>query len=389
MKALVRHRLLLANLSLVLVLFVGGGYLLVSVMRLNPLRSTYTVTVLLDASGGLQSGGDATMRGVRVGEVAKVDVVDAGNSIAAEIRIDTKYRIPVDTEVAVARLSAAGEQYLDFRPAHDAGPYLDDGAVVPFEPRRVHTPTPVWSLLDNASALITQLDPEKIGVILGELDTALSGGPDQLRHTVDGLSLAAAGLDNLLPQTTNLITNLRTIAATTKHAQPDLTTLTRNSGVLVDQLNRANAELRTVLDSAPGQLTELGAVLDRSADPITGLLTNLSAIVRAAQLRNSALRALFPSLALGGAALGVPAHDNEFHAIFDIWLRPYCQYRSTPIKPEVVQDGTLPKWNYCDFPPPGQQIRGAANAPRPDVPNNGANMPPGVDPNERTLPPVR
>ncbi|SLJ82666.1 mce related protein [Mycobacteroides abscessus subsp. abscessus] len=85
----------------------------------------------------------------------------------------------------------------------------------------------------------------------------------------------------------------------------------------------------------------------------------------------------------------MPAYDNEFHAMIDIWPRPYCTYDTPVYRNEVVQDGAIPKWNYCVNPPPGQQIRGAANAPRPDVPNNGAQMPPGVDPNERTLPPVR
>lgn len=172
-------------------------------------------------------------------------------------------------------------------------------------------------------------------------------------------------------------------------AQPDLGTLTRNSGVLFEQFNNANAELQSVLSQAPGQFASLGAVLDTTTDPITGLVNNFVAITKAAQLRTPAMRALFPALELGGAALGVPAHDNEFHTILDIWLRPYCQYQSTPASPQVVSDGTMPKWNYCENPPPGQQIRGAVNAPRPNVPNNGSHMPPGVDPNERTMPPVR
>ncbi|MGK8491699.1 MCE family protein [Nocardia asiatica] len=261
--------------------------------------------------------------------------------------------------------------------------------MIKFDPEKIYTPTPVWSVLDNSSALIAQINPDHFQVILNELDIALSGGPDQLRGLVNGISLAMAGLDSLLPQTTNLITNLRTIAGTTSNAQPDLATLTRNSGVLFEQFNNANAELQRVLDQAPGQLTSLGAVVDRTADPITGLAANFQAITKAAQLRLPALRALFPSLALGGEALGVPAHGNEFHAMIDIWPRPFCTYNTPKIRNEVVQDGTIPKWNYCENPPPGQQIRGAANAPRPDVPNNGAHMPPGVDPNERTLPPVR
>lgn len=386
---LLRNKLVLSGVGLVLVLILGATYLAVGVMRVNPLRSEYTVTVFLDRSGGLQPNNDVTLRGYRVGKVDDITLTDRGQAIAATVSIDGDYRIPVDSAISVQALSGAGEQYIDFRPATDEGPYLADGAEVAFDPERIKTPTPVWQVLDNSSALIAQIDPQKFGVILNELDIALSGGPDQLRGMINGISLASAGLDSLLPQTTNLIANLQTIAATTSNAQPDLAILTANSGELFQQFNNANAELTAMLDDAPGYLSSLGAVLGDTTDPMTALASNFVAITRAAQLRTPALRALFPSLAVGMDALGVPAHDGEFHTIVDIWPRPTCYYQSSFLKPEIVIDDTLPRWNYCVNPPPGQQIRGAANAPRPDVPNNGAEIPPGVDPYERTLPPVR
>lgn len=386
---MLKNKILWSNLGIFLALLIGGTYLMVNVMRVNPLRSTYTVIVNLDRSGGLQEGNDVTLRGYRIGEVSSLELVGNGAGIQAEAEIESTWDIPVDTKVAVQALSGAGEQYIDFRPAGNQGPFLTDGSEITFDPERVSTPVPISSVLENSSDLIAQVNPEHFSVILNELDIALSGGPDQLRSLIEGVSLVSAGLENLLPQTTNLIANLQTIAATTSQAQPDLGTLTANSQVLFDQFNKANAELVKVLDQAPGQFASVTATLDATSDPITTLLNNFVAVTRAAQLRQPALAALFPALELGGAALGVPAHDNEFHAMLDIWFRPYCQYQSTPVKTQVVQDGTLPKWNYCDNPPPGQQIRGAANAPRPNVPNNGAHIPPGVDPNERTLPPVR
>lgn len=384
-----KNKMLWSNLGIVLALLIGGTYLLVNVMRVNPLRSTYTVVVNLDRSGGLQPGNDVTLRGYRVGEVSNLELVDNGAGIVAEAEIDSRWNIPVDTQVAVQALSGAGEQYIDFRPAGNQGPYLADGSEITFDPERVSTPVPISAVLENSSDLIAQVNPDQFSVILNELDIALSGGPDQLRSLIEGVSLVTAGLETLLPQTTNLIANLRTIAATTSQAQPDLGTLTANSQVLFDQFNKANAELVNVLDQAPGQFASVTATLDATSDPITTLVNSFVAVTRAAQLRQPALAALFPALELGGGALGVPAHNNEFHTILDIWFRPYCQYQSTPMKTQVIQDGTIPKWNYCDNPPPGQQIRGAVNAPRPNIPDNGAHMPPGVDPNERTLPPVR
>ncbi|GAB3211841.1 MlaD family protein [Nocardia tengchongensis] len=385
-----RHKNLVSNGALVLILLVGASYLAISVMRVNPLRETYTVTVNLDRSGGLQAGNDVTLRGYRVGKVNDITLIDNGAAIAATAEIDKKYSIPADTVVAVGALSGAGEQYIDFRPNTEQGPFLHNGSLVQFDPAKVKTPTPVWSVLDNASALIAQVDPDKFSVILTELDTALSGGPDQLRSLIDAISIATNGLDNLLPQTTNLLKNLQVISGTTALAQPDLGTLTRNSSVLFNQFNDANAELQKILEQAPGQMQALGAVLDKTADPMTSLATNFAAITKAAQLRAPALRALFPSLVIGTSAMGVPAHDGEFYTIIDIWPRAFCDYATKKVRPDVATENTIPRWaGYCPNPTQDQQIRGSGNAPRPDVPNNGALPPAGADPNERTLPPVK
>ncbi|MFD3510032.1 MlaD family protein [Nocardia sp. NPDC058666] len=388
MSKLFKHKLLLANCTLVLVFLFGGAYLLIDVMRFNPLQGNYEVTVKLPRSGGLQAGNDVTMRGYRIGQVTSINVIDDGGAIAAAVKIDRRYQIPAETLVTVQALSAAGEQFVDFRPTTDVAPYLRNGAVIDFKDGKVTTPVPVWEVLDDTTLLVSQVDPKQFNVILSELDTALSAGPDQLRSLVEGASLAVAGLHNLLPQTVNLIKNLQVIMETTSHAQPDLGTLTRNSGLLFDQLNKADGELRQVLQKAPAQFDALGAVLDENRDPITSIASNLTAITRAGTLRAPALRLLLPSLGQGIGAFGIPAYDGEFHAMIDLWPRPACKYNTKSEPFWKVQDGSFPKWNYCTDPPPGQQIRGAANAPRPNIPDNGSFLPPGVDPNERTLKPV-
>ncbi|MFE3060328.1 MlaD family protein [Nocardia sp. NPDC059239] len=383
------HKTLISNLALILLLAVGAAYLAIHVARVRAPGSTYTVTVQLDRSGGLQAGNDVTWRGYRVGSVKAIQIIGGGAMVSAVAEIDKRYRIPADTQIAVSALSAAGEQYIDFRPNTDNPPYLHDGQVVRFNPGKITTPTPVSETLTNTSELIAQIDPDKLAVILDNLDTALSGGPDQLRGLIDGLSIATTGLDNRLPQTVSLIENLRVIAGTTSHAQPDLGTLTRNASVVVDQARIADAELRQLLDRAPGQLGIADAVLDRNMDPIHSLATTMSAIVRAALLRVPALRALFPALVVGSSAMGVPAHDGEFYTIVDAWLRPWCNYPTRTVPAFIATVPVFNSWNYCDNPPDDQQIRGSANAPRPDVANNGAHRPTGVDPNQRTLPPVR
>ncbi|MFI5539143.1 MCE family protein [Nocardia sp. NPDC051900] len=380
---LVRRRVAVANFGLIVVLILGAAYLGAEVLRFDPLRDDYTVTVELQSSGGLSAGNDVTFRGTRVGKVREVKV--AGSGVAAVAEIDSAAEIPVGGTVAVGRLSAAGEQYLDFRPDSDTGPYLTDGALV--ERSQTTVPVSVQSVLTDLSGFIGGLNPDRLNVIVDELDKALAGGPDQLRNMVSGISRAMAGLTDLLPQTRQLIENLEVIAETTSHAQPDLATLTRTGGVLFEQLTAADLEVRHLLDEGPAQLSTLGGFVSRTQDPITNLVTNFVAITKAAKLRAPAIAALFPALRVGSEALGIPAHDNAFYTLVDIWPRPTCEYDTIPVVPtDKMTDTRVRLYNYCVTNDPALQVRGSANAPRPGIPDNGAARPPGVHGDELSRP---
>ncbi|MFI6214802.1 MlaD family protein [Nocardia brasiliensis] len=380
---LVRHRIAVANIGLVLVLLVGAAYLGAAVLRINLLPNTYTVRVELQNSGGLAANNDVSFRGVRVGRVTEVRI--SGDGVAAIAEIDKGARIPVGGTVAVGRLSAAGEQYLDFRPDTDSGPYLGDGAVV--DRARTTVPVTVQSVLSSMSGLIGGLNPARLNVIVDELDKALAGGPDRLRNMISGISRAMAGLTDLLPQTRQLIENLQVIAETTSHAQPDLSTLTTGSSALFQQLSAADAEVRKFLELGPGQLATLGGIVRDTEDPVTNLVTNFVAITKAAKLRAPAIAALFPALRAGSAAIGVPAHDNAYHTLIDPWPRPSCDYGTVPVVPTTkTVDTRVRLYNYCTTDNPALQVRGSANAPRPNVPDNGSGPPPGVTGDELSRP---
>ncbi|RMI30424.1 MCE family protein [Nocardia stercoris] len=381
---LVRHRIVVANLGLVVVLAAGSLYVGTVVLRWNPFRHSYTVTVELAASGGLSPGRDVTFRGSRVGEVSAVRV--SGDGIVAVAEIDSGTRIPVGGTVHVGRLSAAGEQYLDFRPDSDTGPYLRDGAVID----RAHTSVPVTiqAVLADTSAMFSGLNPQRLDVIIDELDKALGGGPDRMRDLIDGISRAMAGLTGVLPQTKQLLENLEVISETTSHAQPDLSTLTRAGSTLFQQAAAADQEVRHLLETGPGDLNTVGTFISQNQDPITDLVTDFVAITKSAKLHQAGIEALFPALRDGAKALGVPAHDGGFFTMVDPWPRPTCDYDTIPVVPTLATTDTRVRlYNYCVTTDPALQVRGSANAPRP-AGDDGAGPPPGVTGNELSVPAV-
>ncbi|MFE4457157.1 MlaD family protein [Nocardia tengchongensis] len=179
------------SLVLLLVLtFVCGSYMAVGVLNLDPRRQNNTVTVLLDGSGGLMKTSEVTLRGLPIGKVR--DIGATAHGLAVTLEYDAEYRIPVDSVVQIANLSAAGEQFLDFRPTGTAGPFLRDGSVVPN--RQVRVATTVGDALAKLDALTAQLDPAK----LQNLATTVAAGFEGRDAEVANLTKALIGTANLL-----------------------------------------------------------------------------------------------------------------------------------------------------------------------------------------------
>src|SRR5262245_16633650 len=85
-----------------------------------------TVTLQLPASGGLYRFSNVTYRGVQIGKVTEVKVVD-GRRVDATLSLDDSPRVPVDLVAHVRSISAVGEQFVDLQPNTEGPPYLSDG----------------------------------------------------------------------------------------------------------------------------------------------------------------------------------------------------------------------------------------------------------------------
>src|SRR5688572_16723332 len=87
------------------------------------LQDRYKVYAFFPDAGGVFTNQEVTYRGVTVGQVGEMSVVDDGVKI--ELLIEDGYDIPAEgTEARVMFKSAVGEQFVDILPAGDHEPYL-------------------------------------------------------------------------------------------------------------------------------------------------------------------------------------------------------------------------------------------------------------------------
>ncbi|MEV6336693.1 MlaD family protein [Nocardia vinacea] len=374
---LVRHRLVISLIALVATLIVGATYVVFGSLELNPFASTYQIRVHLAQSGGLLPDRDVTVRGVRVGRVTSVDLVDG--QVVAVASIEAGARIPTDSTVRVAGLSPAGEQYLDFAPATSSGPYLAAGAVIGAD--RTTVPVQLAQLLGDLTGTIAQLDPDKLQAIVHELG-ASSAAPEKLAAIIDGGAFMITTLGAVLPQTVSLLRNSEVVLGTARDLGPGLAITAADLERTLAGVNSMTGGFETLLDTAPEMLRTMDQIIADNSPTMVQLLGNLATVAQMSYVHVPAMNDLFfPTHRAGSAAdaLGTAFHDGAVWAIASIYPRKQCDY-NLPRLPITLANHPEPYlYAYCTDPDQTLVPRGARNAPRPPG-DDTAHPPAGVDP---------
>ncbi|GAC78598.1 MlaD family protein [Gordonia malaquae] len=376
------HKIMVGNLSLVLVMLLGLAYLAFGSLSWRPWQGTYDVTVHFPQSGGLQETSKVMLRGSEIGHVRTIQVTPT--DVVVTMRLDDDVKINKNSKVSALGLSGAGEQYVNFTPTTNDGPFLEDGSIV--QVGQTHVTVAFSSMLQSTLDVVGQIDPPKLTASLQQLEIALNDrGPNQLKSIFHSGGVIFADLAKTLPQTTKLIQNLGTIFKTTANAQPDLDTLAKGFNKVATAAANADGELRQLLGRGPAQFSSLAGSLSTISDPLADLVKQFADIARQGALRAPTMATLFPSIRDGSVQAQKMFHDGAWWALASIYPRPSCNYSIAPTPPTQVLELTVPKNLYCVTNDPTLQTRGAANAPRPKG-DDTAGPPPNYDPNARTVP---
>ncbi|GAB3216955.1 MlaD family protein [Mycolicibacterium hippocampi] len=369
-----RRRAWLSAGALLLTLVVASGYLFIGALQVNPVASSYRVTVTLPESGGLLPNQNVTLRGVPIGRVERLDITPGG--VNAVVTVDSTVAVPASSEVRVSGLSPAGEQYIDFVAASGEGPYLSDGSVVAEADTTV--PVSLATLLANADGALAQVDTAKLELIREELSMS-DAGPQKLADIIDGGTFLLSTLDSVLPETTSMLRTSRVVLSLAADKNEGIGVASENLDQTFNGVNRMRDGFRRLTNQAPEALTAIDNLFVDNSDTMVQLLGNLTTTSQLLYLRVPALNALFPDYRTSVLdAIGSIMHDNGLWATGDIYPRYTCDY-GTPRLPPSSADYPEPfMYTYCRDDHPGVLVRGAKNAPRP-AGDDGAGPPPGAD----------
>jgi phospholipid/cholesterol/gamma-HCH transport system substrate-binding protein len=236
------------------------------------LGSGYEVAADFTDSGGIFVNAEVTYRGVAVGRVTDMQLVDDGVRVTLTIDPDAD-PIPADTEAFVATRSAVGEQYVDLRPAREGEPYLEDGSVIPVENTAI--PVPVEQLLLHMDQLVGSIDQENLRIVVDELGRAFAGSGDDLGRLIDNGDLLLARAEESLPETLRLITDGRTVLETQVESRSAIQQWAADLRLVTDTLVEMDPTIRSLVVNAPDAGAAVERLVDDAGPGLGSLVRNL------------------------------------------------------------------------------------------------------------------
>jgi phospholipid/cholesterol/gamma-HCH transport system substrate-binding protein len=207
----------------------------------------YELVGSFDAAGqGLLEGSDVKVRGVNIGEVKGIRLVDGRAEVT--LRIDDGEEIPVDATATIRPKTLFGEKFIDIDPgpSEGSGPYLEDGDEIVdtlggFE---------LEAVLTDLYPVLEAVDPEDLTTVLAELAEGGRGLGEQInRSIVNGEELSAMFAENA-DLTTEFLTDLAALSDELAGSAEDLVGIAEAGNVALPTLVEGEAELIDLLQQA-------------------------------------------------------------------------------------------------------------------------------------------
>lgn len=205
----------------------------------------YYVTVDLDRAGQqMKPGLKVRVKGVPVGDIARIDLVDRRARV--QLKIESQYKIPEDAQAVVSLKTPLGAKYVDLVfPADSDGPYLANGDVI----TDAHIGPELEDLLADGTSVLEAIDPDDAATVISELADGVRGNSGFIQRNLDANSELAGLFAKTLEPQLEALEDFDTLFGMLKNKGIDLNMLADavNEGAPVYASEEAQANLDRAL----------------------------------------------------------------------------------------------------------------------------------------------
>ncbi|WP_183093587.1 MCE family protein [Nocardioides stalactiti] len=266
--------------ALAMVLTIAAGFSLTAAFYTRAFADPVEVTVVTARAGlVMDPGNKVKLRGVEIGRVGSVELVDGEAQIVLEIDRDKFDQVPSDVVADIRASTVFGAKYVELVSRSGDG-RLSEGATL----STLGVTTEVNTVFDSLQRVLSGVDVADLNQTLTVLATTLSGRGDQMAAFAAQADDYLTKLQPLLPQLREDLLQVARFARVAVEVSPALISILRNATVTAGTVVDKDAALETLLLD----LTILGG---RGAEVLGLNADALGALVRGLNLPSGTLRA--------------------------------------------------------------------------------------------------
>ncbi len=227
------------------------------------------------AGQGLAPGSDVSYRGVDVGEVRSVELVDRQARVTLAMEPD--FEMPADAQVVVRPKTIFGEKFVDVSfPDGDTGPYLEDGDVI----EHADSATEVEDFFEGSTNLFEAIDENELATFVSSLSEAARGTGDDVAQAFESSAEASAlGVDTL-DQQLQALDSWSAFQDAIRDVGGDFNAISANNNLALEEFNAHRADYERALATLRPFAEDLAALLAATRPDIDTYLSRGDSVVR-------------------------------------------------------------------------------------------------------------
>jgi len=224
--------------------------------------------------GGLKKGDDVRLAGVRVGEVADMEL--HGDKVRVVFRVKSdRDRLGVSTGAAIKIKSLLGTMYVSLEP--DGPGQLEKGAVIPAS--RTQAPYDIVQAFSGLTETTQEIDNDQLAQALKTIDDVAAKTPQEFRKAVTGVTALSRTLSERDEELETLLENVDGISKVLADRNTEFVKLFQDGSVLFDALTARREAIHQVLVSVTDMSDEIQKLVTDTRTDLKPALDRLAGVV--------------------------------------------------------------------------------------------------------------
>lgn len=291
------------------------------------------VTALLTSTGdGLPAAADVKYRGLIVGSVSDVDIVDKGELQHVDIEVDPHFAasIPGGVTVRVVPSNIFGVTSIELVDNKSGGPALANGATIDED----HSQATVLlqSTLTTLRNVLDRVQPERLGRVLGTLADALDPAARVPGSTIERLDIWLTSVDAAIPDLGKLLGDFGAATTGLNQSAPEMVDMLGSSVRSAETIVSRRDRLVQLLATAGGTIDTVNTLFARNPNSGKELVVGLDQVFGSLAADPDALSYTAANLNTALNKLGETFHwgaSKQMVWSVDLSLTPFQQYTAS------------------------------------------------------------